>query len=196
MSEEQNNNSQIVRIDASNCFVESLSDMFDKRRIHFNFAAYDLNKPAGERQTNRVSIYLSESEFLETCNYICSYIMRSELLCRKEEENGKPVREWLGGTSAEKLNAYGNARKDGMSLSRVAKITAAKKKDLFFTAESGPGEKDAKGLIVPKYGKTPENRVSVSMPYEALVQLFLTTRVHYEAFLISEYQLGKGTIKK
>jgi len=46
MSDERNLN-QIIRKDARNCFVESLSDAFDKGRAHFAFATYDLSKPAG-----------------------------------------------------------------------------------------------------------------------------------------------------
>lgn len=56
---EERNQYQIIRKDAKNCFVESLSDSFDKGKAHFAFATYDLNKPAGNRQTNCVHIYIS-----------------------------------------------------------------------------------------------------------------------------------------
>lgn len=52
--QEERNQSQIIRKDAKNCFVESLSDAFDKGKAHFAFATYDVNKPAGQRQTNNV----------------------------------------------------------------------------------------------------------------------------------------------
>ena len=57
--QEERNQSQIIRKDAKNCFVESLSDAFSKGKAHFAFATYDVNKPAGQRQTNNVHIYIS-----------------------------------------------------------------------------------------------------------------------------------------
>lgn len=50
MPEERNQN-QIIRIDARNCFVESLNDSFGFGKAHFTFASYDLSKPSGQRQT-------------------------------------------------------------------------------------------------------------------------------------------------
>lgn len=58
-----NNESQIIRKDAKNCFVESLNDRFACGKIHWNFAAYDLSKPEGSRQTNTVHIYINADEF-------------------------------------------------------------------------------------------------------------------------------------
>lgn len=61
------NQNQIIRKDARGCFVESLSDAFEIGRIHFVFATYDLSRPAGQRQTNYISIYITADEFLELC---------------------------------------------------------------------------------------------------------------------------------
>ena len=58
MSEERNNNQQIIRKDAKGCFVEVLNDSFEIGRVHMFFATYDVNKPEGKRQTNSVAIYL------------------------------------------------------------------------------------------------------------------------------------------
>lgn len=41
------NRSQIIRVDARNCFVESLKDAFEIGKAHFTFASYDLSKPSG-----------------------------------------------------------------------------------------------------------------------------------------------------
>ena len=54
--QDERNASQIIRKDARNCFVESLSDAFANGRAHFAFATYDMNKPAGQRQTNNIHI--------------------------------------------------------------------------------------------------------------------------------------------
>ena len=183
----EKNSSQIIRKDARNCFVESLSDAFGNGRAHFVFATYDLNKPAGQRQTNNIHIYISIPELLELCRKLSCGELRYVLQQKKQAGDSKPIQEWLGGTSAEKLRQYGKARPDGMSLSRVCKLMAAQKTDFLFTASSGPGEKDAKGLIVPKFGNRPENHVAVSMTFESFSELLLMTRTHYESWLTAWY---------
>ena len=183
----EKNPSQIIRKDARNCFVESLSDAFGNGRAHFVFATYDLNKPAGQRQTNNIHIYISIPELLELCRKLSCGELRYILQQKKQTGDSKPIQEWLGGTSAEKLRQYGKARPDGKSLSRVCKLMAAQKTDFLFTASSGPGEKDAKGLIVPKFGNRPENHVAVSMTFDALSELLMMTRTHYESWLTAWY---------
>lgn len=179
--------SQIIRKDAKNCFVESLSDAFDKGKAHFAFAAYDVNKPTGQRQTNNVHIYISIPELLELCRKLTCGELRYIWQERKKTGDNKPIQEWLGGTSAEKLRQYGKPRQDGKSLSRVCKLMAAQKFDFLFVADSGPRETDSKGLIVPRFGKNPENHVSVSMTWDALAELLLITKTHYEAWLAAWY---------
>ena len=66
MSEDYKNN-QIIRKDAKNCFIESLNDSFPIGKAHLGFASYDMSKPAGSRQTNRINIYISVEELLELC---------------------------------------------------------------------------------------------------------------------------------
>ena len=184
---DERNMSQIIRKDARNCFVESLSDAFGNGRAHFVFATYDLNKPSGQRQTNNIHIYIAIPELLELCRKLSCGELRFILQQKKQTGDNKPIQEWLGGTSAEKLRQYGKARPDGKSLSRVCKLMAAQKTDFLFTASSGPGEKDAKGLIVPKFGSRPENHVAVSMTFDALSELLLMTRTHYESWLTAWY---------
>ena len=58
------NRSQIIRVDARNCFVESLNDAFEIGKAHFTFASYDLSKPSGQRQTNSIQIYIDMAEVL------------------------------------------------------------------------------------------------------------------------------------
>lgn len=186
MAEERNQH-QIIRKDAKNCFVESLSDSFDKGKAHFAFATYDLNKPAGNRQTNCVHIYISIPELLELCRKLTCGELRYLWQTRKKAADNEPILKWLGGTSAEKLAQYGKPRPDGKSLSRVAQLLAGQKVDFLFTASSGPGDKDAKGLIVPRFGKKPENHVSVGLSWDALAELLLFTKAHYEAWLAAWY---------
>ena len=185
--EETRNQHQIIRKDAKNCFVESLSDSFDKGKAHFAFATYDLNKPAGNRQTNCVHIYISIPELLELCRKLTCGELRYLWQTRRKAADSEPILKWLGGTSAEKLAQYGKPRPDGKSLSRVAQLLAGQKVDFLFTASSGPGDKDAKGLIVPRFGKKPENHVSVGLSWDALAELLLFTKAHYEAWLAAWY---------
>ena len=186
MTDERNQN-QIVRKDARGCFVESLSDGFAFGRIHLTFATYDLTLPAGKRQTNRVDIYLPADEFLDFCRKLSSGELR--FLMRNQKQNGDSglLYESLGGTSAEKLAQQKKQRKDGKSLSRTFQIIRGKSSDFLLVADSGPGETGRTGLIVPKFGKTPENHVAVAMTFETLSELMLITKTHYEAWLAAWY---------
>ena len=186
---EERNHSQIIRKDAKNCFVESLNDAFEIGKIHLAFATYDLNRPVGQRQTNNIHIYIAVEEFLELCRKVScgefGHIMRN----KKNNNDTTPLYECLGGTSAEKLAAYGRSRPDGKSLSRVAKIVVGNRTDILFVADSGPGDTTEKGLIVPRFGSKPENHVAVSMSLEVLSELLLITKAHYEAWLAAWYMM-------
>ncbi len=193
---DERNQYQIIRKDASGCFVESLYDSFEIGKAHLTFATYDVNRPEGSRQTNVINIYIDIPELLELCRKLSCGELRYILQEKKKTGDSKPIQEWLGGTSAEKLAQYGRPRPDGKSLSRVAKIIPGKKYDFLFIADSGPGEKDDKGLIVPKFGKNPENHVSVSLNWNALSEFFLTTKTHYEAWLAAWYLSQTQTEQK
>ena len=159
---EDRNQFQIIRKDARNCFVESLNDSFSIGRIHLAFAAYDQSKPAGQRQTNNVHIYIAVDEFLELCRKLDCGELRYMLQSKKKNGDNTPLYQCLGGTSAEA--------------------------DFLFVADSGPGETNEKGLIVPKFGNKPENHVAVMMSFESLSEMFLITRMHYHCWLTSWYQ--------
>ena len=85
--DKERNAHQIVRKDGKGCFVESLNDAFSIGRCHLAFASYDLNRPAGERQTNLVQIYLDCGELLELCRKAES----GELLLRLQDKKQKGV---------------------------------------------------------------------------------------------------------
>lgn len=186
MHEEYNAN-QIIRKDARNCFVESLNDRFDIGKIHLFFATYDVSQPEGQRQTNKVNIYISADEFLELCRKLICGELRYMMQHKKKSGDNTPLYEHLGGTSADKLQRLGRPRSDGKSLSRTAQIVCGTKCDMLFVANSGPGETNATGLIVPKFGKKPENHVAVSLSFETLSELLLLTRAHYMAWLAAWY---------
>lgn len=116
------NRSQIIRIDARNCFVESLNDAFEIGKAHFTFASYDLSKPSGQRQTNSIQIYIDMAEVLELCRKLMGGELRYLMQVKKKNGDSRPLYQCLGGTSAEKLARYGRARTDGKSLSRTAQL--------------------------------------------------------------------------
>lgn len=198
------NQYQIIRKDARNCFVEAKSDSFPIGKAHLEFATYDSSKPSGQRQTNHVHIYIDVSEFLNLANYILHGGCHAQMMSMKQkggDDINRPLYQSLGGTSVERLAKYGKSRSDGMSLSRNVKLFAGKKADYLFCAESGPGETDAKGLIVPRYGNQPEQRVSVSLSMAHLNELMLITKEHYRAWLSLWYlhnykprELGNGYV--
>lgn len=181
------NQNQIIRKDARGCFVESLSDAFEIGRIHFVFATYDLSRPAGQRQTNYISIYITVDEFLELCRKTECGELRYMMQNKKKSGDKSPLYQCLGGTSAEKLAKQGRARKDGMSQSRTAQLLCGSKSDFLFVADSGPGQANDKGLIVPKFGNKPENHVAISMTFESFSELLLITKTHYKAWLSAWY---------
>lgn len=185
--EENRNQYQIVRKDARGCFVESLSDAFEIGRIHLCFATYDLKRPAGQRQTNNIQIYIAVDEFLELCRKLTCGELRYMLQNKKQNKDESPLYQCLGGTSAEKLAQQGRSRADGKSLSRTAQLVPGRASDFLFAASSGPGETNDKGLIVPRFGKNPENHVAVSMTFATLSELLLITKTHYEAWLSAWY---------
>ena len=189
MREEYNAN-QIIRKDARGCFVESLNDSFAIGKIHLAFSSYDTSRPAGKRQTNNVHIYISADEFLELCRKLNCGELRYMLKSRKESKDPKPLFQQLGGTSADKLKKIGRERADGKSLSRTMQLLCGSRSDFLLVADSGPGEVNATGLIVPKFGKSPENHVAVSMSFEALSELLLLTQAHFNAWLGAWYARG------
>ena len=186
MAEEYNNN-QIIRKDARGCFVESLRDAFEIGKAHFTFASYDINLPKGQRQTANVHIYLDVPELLELCRKLESGELRHILSTKKKNGDTSSLYQSLGGVSAEKLSASDRARPDGKSLSRVFQLMPASKADFLLVADSGAGETDEKGLIVPRFGSKPENHIAVMMSFEALSELLLMTRAHYQAWLTAWY---------
>ncbi len=69
----------------------------------------------------------------------------------------------------------------------TARLFCGDRAAFLFVADSGPGERNEKGLIVPRFGKNPENHVSVSMTWDSLSELLLLTKAHYEAWLAAWY---------
>lgn len=190
---EDRNRHQIIRKDARGCFVETKSDCFGIGKVHLEFATYDARQPEGQRQTNHVHIYIDIPEFLHLSHEALSGALHMRAKQQREKNDNKPLYEHLGGTSAERLTSFGRARTDGKSLSRIVKLIWGQRVDYLFVADSGPGETNATGLIVPKFGKESENHVSVGLNWRSLNELLLTTQIHYGAWLSAWYAKNPDT---
>ena len=174
---------QIIRKDARGCFVEIKNDCFHLEKVHLQFVSYDTSLPKGSRYTSNINIYIDVPEFLALTQEAASGTLHMRMQQYKQEKKQEPLYEHLGGTSAKQLAKYGKPRSDGKSLSRVVKLTISSKSDYFLTADSGPGEENKTGLIVPKFGANPEQHVSVILSWRQLNELLLTTAEHYRAWL-------------
>jgi hypothetical protein len=199
------NRDQIIRKDARGCFVETKSDSFSYGKVHLEFSQYDATRSQGQRRTNHVHIYIDISAFLHLTHEALSGVLHHKMSQQKaklekaDQEKSQidnpPLYENIGGTSAERLAQRDKTRPDGKSLSRIVKLFAWKGKvDYLFTADSGPGETNATGLIVPKFGRNPENHVSVGLSWRDLNELLLMTQVHYGAWLAAQYAAEKAVL--
>ena len=178
---------QIIRKDAKGCFVETKNDCFHIDKVHLQFVSYDTTQPKGDRYTANIHIYIDVPEFLALTQEAATGILHGRMQQYKQERKSDPLYEHLGGTSARQLAKYGKSRSDGKSLSRVVKLSVSTKSDYFLTADSGPGEENKTGLIVPQFGKNPEQHVSVILTWRQLNELLLTTVEHYRAWLAGRY---------
>ena len=194
MENQNDNRDQIIRKDARNCFVEVKNDCFHLDKVHLQFVAYDKSRPAGQRYTSNIHIYIDVPQFLALAQEAANGSLHMRMQQYKNERKSDALYEHLGGTSAKRLAYYGKSRPDGKSLSRVVKLTTAEKSDYFLTADSGPGEENKTGLIVPRFGKSPEQHVSVVLTWRQLNELLFTTAAHYKAWLSARYMADWAAI--
>lgn len=178
---------QIIRKDARSCFVEVKNDCFHLDKIHLQFVTYDQNLPTGQRYTNNIHIYINVPEFLVLAKEAETGALHTRAMQMKREGKTDPLFEHLGGTAAAQLKKYGKERPDGMSLSRIVKLVGGSKTDYLLVADSGPGEQSGKGLIVPRFGKKPEQHVAVRLTWRGVNEILLTTAAHYQAWLSAKY---------
>lgn len=131
---------------------------------------------------------IDADDFLELCRKMESGEFSYTFNMKKQRNDQTSIYSYLGGTAADKLAKYGRPRTDGRSLSRTAKLSIGEKADLIFSAASGPGDQQGKGIIVPKFGDKPENFVEVSMSLQSFYEFMMATKSHYEAWLSAWYQ--------
>ncbi|WP_144537350.1 hypothetical protein [Bacillus thuringiensis] len=185
----ETNSLQIIRFDGRDCFMEVMNTGFEIGKVYMNFISYDQNKKAGERYTQKIPIYMDIDKFL----VLSADIMSGKIhgLAEKEKAKGNKypdkIFDDMGGTPAETLAQRGKAREDGGSESRVLKILPGAKLPFIFQAELGKGEKNEKGLIVPRYGGKPEQKVMIPMQGDDLKRFALVVKTHIDAYITAKY---------
>lgn len=187
---------QIIKNSGKDCFVEVLNESFNKNKVVLNFQQFDESKAKGQRTTSKVKIYMPFSEFRVLANDVLS----GRIMKLAEQNKDNPYAklfESLTGTSAEILEQIKQPRPDGKSESRQFKIIPSNKDmHVRLQAEKGMGEENEKGLIMPRYGTKPEERVTVLISYADLKALVLETIAHMDSYCASQYVLRAMEIEE
>ena len=190
----KDNPAQIVRIDGRGCFMEVLSDSFDqKNKVHLGFFSYDESKSEGNRFTNKVHIFLSFGEALSLSEKILSgrLIADAQASARAAGTNfPKEIFKTMGGISAANLASMGQTRPDGKSMAKQLCIYPGTKMPFLLIAANGAGEEVDNGIIKPVYGNKPDNKVSIAVGEEAMMQFAGLVNAHIHAYLCSQYISG------
>lgn len=164
------NNTQVGRIDGKNCFLEILSDMFDRNKVIIKFISYDERT---HKQTGCIPVFLSIEDFLVLCEDINMGTLSRKAFALKNEGKGDKIYEKLGGTVSQ-----------GAVASRVFQIFPATKSRsalFMFSAILASGIRQDTGLITPDY-KKPFSRIMVPVSENDIRGLFLKTKLRIEAF--------------
>lgn len=187
---------QIIRFDGKDSFFEVMANAFSIDKVQINFRKYDASKAKGSKFTQQVDCYVNVEDALVLAQDVLSGKINS--LAQAEKAKGAkypaPVWQSMGGMSADKAKEKG-LRTDGMALSRVIKLAPGSAKPFVITAESGKGEQNEKGLIVPRYGTSPENRIMVALTGDQLKQLALMINMHLNAYYSAQYSTGQYLVE-
>ena len=210
----QMNALQFIKFDRRSGFLEISGDSFGIDKIRLGFRTYDMTKEAGSRIAQSIDIYLDFAEALSLCDDILdpAYIEKAtgklqSRLVRKIADNTQLAQELkkypepgflsMGGTNAKVLGAKRKSRPDGMSISRQFLIEAGGKVPYLFKALMGPGEADAKGLIVPRYnGSNAEAKVTIAMNETDLRKFALVVKAQIEAHFAMQSMLKEEIFAK
>ncbi len=161
---------QIARVDGKNCFVEVLNRAFPIGKVSINFIKYNTGNTKGSRIESEIHAYIDWDEFLYFADLI-------ETIDVKAAGTGN-LWENLGGSLPGKAK-----RTDGKAESRKLALQKGSRYDFMLLAEKGAGEVNNTGLIVPKYGSTPDQRVSIPMTMKDAKKMVLAVKQHMAAYI-------------
>lgn len=161
---------QIARIDGKNCFVEVLNRAFPIGKVSVNFIKYNTGNTKGSRIESEIHAYIDWDEFLYFADLI-------ETIDLNAAGTGN-LWENLGGSIPGKAK-----RSDGKAESRKLALQKGSRYDFMLLAEKGAGEVNNTGLIVPKYGTTPDQRVTIPMKMKDAKKMIFTVKQHMAAYM-------------
>lgn len=198
---------QIIKFNNKDSLMEVLANSFEIGKVQVHMHKYDETKAKGQRVTQAVDIFVDIPTMLVLCNDILTGNISAKVKGLKDagktydsawiDMGGIPAKKLAEreefnikkGLKVENLTYSQKSRPDGKSLSRVLKIIPSTRTDMAFTfqAESGAGEENAQGLIVPKYGSKPENRLMMAVTPEQAKAFALMIKMHLDAFISQKY---------
>lgn len=158
---------QVFRIDGKDAFLEVLCSPASFDKVGINFVTYDKNKPAGQREKDKVMIYLDifEAQVLagDILSGRISALAQVNRQKAKDAGNTYPdaVYTKLGGTPAKNTP-------DNRAVSRQFQVVPGAQKPWILAAMSGPGREQASGLISPD-GR-PTTTIRIPMDDEGIKQ--------------------------
>jgi len=149
---------QFYRVDGQNCFVEVTGFASAIDKVALNFLAYDASLPKGQREKNKICIYLDPFEAKVLAGDILSgklaVLATQNRKKAKETGNKYPEKVYanLGGTPS-------NRTENLPAISRQFQVLPGAQKPWVLTAMSGPGKEMGSGLIAPDGPPTTTIRV-------------------------------------
>lgn len=189
MNNNNNNNfpnTQIFRQDGKNCFVEITTVAFAIDKVTITFVSYDATKPAGSRETGKISIYLNLMQASRIAHDVLSgrYAAIAKVNRAKAEKSGSQYPEAvmtpiMGGTSAKKT-------KDNVPVSRQMKLSPGASMPWVLEALQGPGKEMGKGLITPAYSK-PDKAVRIGLTDDGLKEFALALQYAVNIYMQAKH---------
>jgi len=181
---------KVFEIDNKKTLVAFKMNVARYRKLQCEFVEFDKEGDTGSRALQKVTVFLDFEEALLLADDITSgrfFKKAQKALDAATEKNSKyaeAIFQSMGGTNEEKCKAKG-LRTDGKAMSRTVTITPSfyKPTPFVITAKQGAGESNAQGLIVPKYGNNPEQKVSVSCTADTLRTLALMMDKYISAYI-------------
>lgn len=158
---------QVLRIDGKDAFLEVLCGSASIDKVAINFVTYDKSKPAGQREKDKVMVYLDIFEAQVLAGDILSGKISAlaQMSRQKAKEAGSSYPEAvyakLGGTSAKNTP-------DNKAVSRQFQVVPGAQKPWILAAMSGPGKEQPSGLIAPD-GR-PTTTIRIPMDDEGIKQ--------------------------
>lgn len=157
------NTTQIIRKDGKDCFLEITVDCLKIDKIMLQAVSYDQSRPAGQRETGKVPIYLDIFMAARIGQDILSgrYAALAQQKRKEAEASGSkypssvidpPI---MGGTS-------GARTADHKPIARQMRLIPGNIKPWIIEVTSGPGKEIGKGLIAPDGKPTTVIRVPLT----------------------------------